>query len=309
MNCLLLRIFSNRTPLFIVAFLIFHLSYSFCAEHVFIVVIDGVRYSESFGSEGKYIPHMWNELRPQGTIFTNFRNDGTTTTCPGHASMLTGVWQKIANDGTEPFHDPTIFELFRKQKGMREHSCFVVSGKAKLHVLTHSADATLGAKYQAALAVDDSGDNIRTWQKLSSVMDQYHPHVVIINFAETDLLGHAGAWSRYLTALREIDSIIGLLWKRIQSDSVYKNTTTMFVTNDHGRHDDQHGGFKNHGDSCEGCRHIMLLAIGPHFSAGKIIDDKTYQIDIAPTAAELLGIKIPTVQGRTLLRRRDVEEK
>ena len=74
------------------------------------------------------------------------------------------------------------------------------------------------------------------------------------------------------------------------------------MTNDHGRHEDAHGGFKNHGDSCEGCRHIMLLAIGPRFTPGVEIKEPAYQIDIAPTAAEILGIAFPSVEGKNLLR-------
>src|SRR5208282_383560 len=96
-------------------------------------------------------------------------------------------------------------------------------------------------------------------------------------------------------------NIVGLLWKKIQSDSVYKNTTTLFVTNDHGRHDDQHGGFRDHGDACEGCRHIMLLALGPKFKKNTVVADTTLQVDLAPTAAYLLGITMPMVQGKNML--------
>jgi arylsulfatase A-like enzyme len=133
-------------------------------------------------------------------------------------------------------------------------------------------------------------------------MKDSHPHAVIVNCAETDILGHANKWEQYLSAIREVDSLIWVLWKYIQSDSIYKNTTTLFVTNDHGRHDNEHGGFKSHGDSCEGCRHIMLLALGPQFKRGAEIMEAACQIDIAPTAAELLDITFPTVPGRSLLR-------
>ena len=74
----------------------------------------------------------------------------------------------------------------------------------------------------------------------------------------------------------------------------------MFVTNDHGRHDDAHGGFTNHGDDCEGCEHIMLLAIGRNVTAGVENSDLHYQIDIAPTVGDLLGFSTPEAVGISL---------
>jgi membrane-anchored protein YejM (alkaline phosphatase superfamily) len=280
------------------------LSTTWCSAHnVFIVVIDGVRYTESFGAKAKYMPHVWNDLRPQGTIYTHFRNEGKTLTNPGHAAMLTGNWQNIANDGSEEFQDPSLFELFRKQTGLPEQSCFVIAGKEKLHILTHSSDTSYGSRYMASFKTNKSGKNIDTWKTLDSVMTEFHPRAVMVNFAETDIIGHEGKWKPYLGAIREVDSLLWVLWNAIQSDSVYKNTTTLFVTNDHGRHDDQHGGFRSHGDSCEGCRHIMLLALGPKFKRGAKVSGVATQVDIAPTSAEILGIEFPKVSGKSLVRR------
>jgi len=41
-----------------------------------------------------------NEMRPMGTIYTSFYIDGQTLTSPGHASILTGTWQNIGEDGS-----------------------------------------------------------------------------------------------------------------------------------------------------------------------------------------------------------------
>src|SRR5258707_6359775 len=270
------------------------------AQNVFIIVIDGVRYSESLGGEGKYMPHLWNDLRPIGTIYTRFRNEGKTLTNPGHSAILTGKWQNIKNDGSDEFSDPTVFELFRKQTGLPEQSCFVIAGKEKLHILTHGTDPSYGKKYAAMFKANSSGKNIDTWNNLKSVMSEFHPRAVIVNFAETDIIGHKGNWEGYLGAIREVDSLLSALWNAIQSDSVYKNTTTLFVTNDHGRHDDQHGGFKDHGDSCEGCRHIMLVALGPMFKEGAEVSGLATQVDLAPTSAGILGIDFPKVLGKRL---------
>jgi len=271
------------------------------SQHVIIIVLDGVRYQESFGAQSQYIPHIWNDLRPQGTIFTNFRNNGRTITCPGHATILTGKWQDIPNDGSKRPPDPTIFEYYRHQTGKPPQSCYVVSGKKKLQMLTYGLDSKYGGKYGGAFVSNDEKVNIPTYRHLREVLVERHPSLVIVNFAETDARAHDGDWSGYLHAIHDADSVISDLWSFLQSDSVYRNTTNLFVTNDHGRHDDGHGGFKDHGDSCEGCRHIMLLAIGPGFTPGSIIDKPSSQVDIFPTVAAIMGLKVPPLEGKSLL--------
>jgi hypothetical protein len=134
-----------------------------------------------------------------------------------------------------------------------------------------------------------------------TVMGGHHPQIVIINFPDVDYAGHAADWYRYLNAIRTVDSLVYLLWQFIQSDPHYKDNTTLFITNDHGRHDDGHGGFRNHGDGCEGCRHILLLAVGRGFPAGRVVATTRTQIDIAPTVGELLSFPVPYAEGTSLL--------
>ena len=268
-------------------------------SHVIIAVIDGARYSETFGAEGKYIPVIWNELRPQGTLFTRAYNAGITKTCPGHSALLTGNWEDIPNDGSKRPKGVTLFECFRKETGEPASSCSVVSGKKKLNILTHGLDYWYGEPYQASY-VQAPDTDAAVWRDVERVMDARHPRIMIINFPSVDLRGHDGAWDRYVAAIRSADSIVGLLWKKISTDPVYAGSTTLFVTDDHGRHDDAHGGFRDHGDGCGGCRHIMLLALGRDVRAGAVIADPVLQVDVAATAAELMGIEMPVITGKPL---------
>ena len=110
---------NNRIAVF-VAVGILLLQYFALAQNVVIVVIDGARYTETFGADSLYIPHIWTQLRPLGTIWTNFRNNGITKTDPGHASIATGTWQFIDNKGVIRPTQPTMFEYFRKESGASE---------------------------------------------------------------------------------------------------------------------------------------------------------------------------------------------
>jgi len=75
----------------------------------------------------------------------------------------------------------------------------------------------------------------------------------------------------------------------------------MFVSSDHGRHDDAHGGFQHHGCSCEGCRHIIGLGIGPGFRKGAVVDGCVGQTDVRAAAAELLSIPLPISDAKKIL--------
>jgi arylsulfatase A-like enzyme len=82
---------------------------------------------------------------------------------------------------------------------------------------------------------------------------------------------------------------------------VYRNKTTLFITNDHGRHlDGVKNGFVNHGDNCEGCRRIYLVAIGPDFKANTVVKHPYELIDISKTIAHMLNFSIPTSEGKVI---------
>ena len=264
------------------------------AQNVIIVIIDGARYTETFGGGNTYIPHIFDDMRPNGYLYTNFRisNEGRTKTNPGHASILTGTWQQIANDGSERPTNPTVFEYFRKEFGASITESYIVGGKSKLTALSYSTDPFYGSFYKASTSCETLTDN-EVYDNLVSIMDKYHPRLIMVNFADTDRAGHDDNWSNYLEVLTNADELVYKLWQKIENDDFYKNTTTLFVTNDHGRHDDQHGGFKSHGDDCEGCEHIMLLAMGRNVTKGGENNDIHYQIDLCPTIGNLMGFDTP----------------
>ncbi|MFQ5605183.1 MAG: T9SS type A sorting domain-containing protein [bacterium] len=268
-------------------------------ENVFIAVIDGARYTETFGdSAHQYIPKIWNELRPLGTIYTSFYIDGQTKTNPGHASVLTGTWQNIDNIGLQRPNKPTLFEYFRKQKNTSPTENFVVLGKTKLNIISNSNHPEYGSAYRASVKTSSlQYDDNQTLENIKSVINDYHPRLVITNLAETDNKGHAGTWGGYVNAIKKVDNLIFELWNIIQTDSLYRNKTTLFVTNDHGRHSFD---FTSHGDQCEGCRHIMLLVVGPDTPAGVVDANERKQIDIAPTVGHLLKIATPYSAGNVL---------
>jgi phosphopentomutase len=136
---------------------------------------------------------------------------------------------------------------------------------------------------------------------VQDILTRDHPRYVLINLKEPDFSGHAKDWDGYLAGLKASDSIAWALWQFLESDSFYAGRTAYFVTSDHGRHlDGIKDGFVSHGDDCEGCRRMILFAAGPDFLKGVIVETAREQIDLAVTAARLLGLRLPGSLGKIL---------
>jgi hypothetical protein len=194
---------------------------------------------------------------------------------------------------------PTFFEYFRQSLALPESLTLVVAGKDKLNICSYSIHAEHGASYGAREDVGFDSD-VETFQALLSDLEADHPRLVLVNLSEVDWEGHSGIWSNYINAIQTADSLVWELWNFLQSDPFYAGKTYLFVTNDHGRHDDAHGGFQHHGDDCEGCRHIMLLTLGPKVRRDFTAVGEYTQIDLCPTIGSLLDFDAPLADGNVM---------
>jgi len=272
-------------------------------EKIMIVIIDGARYTETFGDPThSYTPEMWN-LSTQGTIVDNFTNDGITKTFRAIPALWCGAWTDVTDttfQGSETQYAqlPSIFEYYRKQKNMPKEECFYIL-KYISNLWLPSFDPGYGPDYWPEFhSVGSTDEDVAT--EVQWVMDNHHPHFMLVYLADVDHAGHSGNWTEYTTAIRTADSIAGVLWQQLQSDPFYKDSTTLIVTNDHGRHDDQHGGFRHHGCGCEGCRHIQFLAVGPPIKKDFVSYTNRSIPDMAVTASSLLGINPEKATGNIM---------
>jgi hypothetical protein len=279
--------------------------HSHVAKNAIIVVMDGVRCSEFLcDARHEQVPRIARELMPIGTAYTSFWNDGWTETNPGHASLVTGFHERIDNFGRELPAHPTIFQLFRKATGAGPGAAWVVASKEKLAVLADSADAAWKGRDTASFDHFTGGphpgyrDDADTIARAREILVRDHPRLALVNLSAPDGAGHAGDWQAYLAAVRATDERVAGLRALLQADPAYAGRTALFVTDDHGRHCG--AGFANHGDGCECCRHIGLVAEGPDFPKGKVVDARHEQTDIPVTIAHLLGFAIPGAEGRVL---------
>lgn len=134
------------------------------------------------------------------------------------------------------------------------------------------------------------------------LLDEMSPDILLVNFGGIDV-AHQGYWSKYVKAIGNADRQVAALWDHLQSLPAYRDQTTMFVVPDHGRSADGMGvnGFQHHNGGDEACRRVGMLVMGPETPKNKVVSDKpVYHVDVAHTAAKLLGFTLPATTGTPL---------
>ena len=275
----------------------------YAADKIMIVILDGARYSETFGDPMRsYIPNM-NALSDSGTIVDTFLNDSLTYTAGAIPALWCGSWTEVrdtlyAGVQTKYARKPTIFEYYRRQLDQPAEQCVYVL-KYLPSLWLQSFTTEYGPEYWPYYHSEGRNDrDVATQTKW--VMDTYHPKFLWIYLADVDGAGHSADWNRYLATIQRADSIVGVLWDALQADPFYKDATNLFVTNDHGRHDDAHGGFSGHGNGCDGCRHIQFLAVGPDIKMNFVSTKPRRIPDLTVTAGQLLGFTPERSSGEVM---------
>ena len=277
-------------------------------KNVVILVIDGPRYSETWGSTTRsLIPVLNRKLAPLGVVSTTFFNLGETFTNPGHTAITTGNYQKMRNNGTELPDFPSIFQHWSHKYSKEKDAAYIIASKDKLEILADTNEAAWKGEYRPATdcGKDGLGNGYRsdaiTYRNTFEILSEKHPGLVLINLKSPDSFGHANDWENYLSAISNSDRFLGELWDFLQNDPFYSQKTTLFMTNDHGRHGDgNQNGFVSHGDGCPECRHLNFLAIGPDFKKNEVLAIERSQIDIPATVAELLHFEMPFGKGEVM---------
>jgi hypothetical protein len=286
-----------------------NLQSNYKTKYVYVLVIDGPRYSETYGEPAcKYSPLLCDSLKHEGAFYANFKNNGSTYTVPGHTAIVTGSYQRISNSGTALPKQPNIFQYYLQSSGKDATAAYVVASKGKLDVLVNTSHKKWNNQFVASTYCGPNGNGLgygrddKTFAKTTELVQSDNPpQLMLINLLAVDVYGHANNWNKYLEAITQTDLYAAQLWQMIQASPVLRNQTTLLITNDHGRHlDGVRSGFVNHGCRCEGCRHISLLVLGPDTPKGIVVMEEAQMTDISKTIAEIMHFEMPTSKGEFL---------
>jgi hypothetical protein len=331
----------------------------------------GVRYSETFGSEGlRNIPRL-AEMRPEGFFFRACVNAGVLSHFNSTASILTGNWQRVDDFGFQSPTGPTVFEFFRKGAKASPQDAWIIATNKSFAAMGASGSSSWGAPFGANVvlpkqllleAVQEvvrarpgggvanrdnvlrqlqeilsegyeglgwtvfkggrqldehlratltrslveyingpeaptSGDEL-TFFMTREVMREFAPRLILVNFWDMDV-AHWGSYSLYLQAVSKTDRLTGMLWDEVQTNPRYRGKTTLLILPELGRDGDVNAanGFLNHRSGDASCRNMWMLAMGEGIRAGET-ERPIQHIDVAPTAASLLGIGASGMAGR-----------
>ena len=110
----------------------------------------GVRYEDSLAPSGWVnIPHLANELVPQGLVYPVARYDGITGHFNSTGALVTGCRQEVDAYGSEAPVTPTIFELFRKQHNLPPEEAWVIATNKSFSLMGGSKLRDYGDPYSA----------------------------------------------------------------------------------------------------------------------------------------------------------------
>lgn len=121
---------------------------------------------------------------------------------------------------------------------------------------------------------------------------KHSPRLLYVAYGETDDFAHDGRYDQYLNSAHQTDAFIADLWAWVQSNELYRDTTTLIVTTDHGRGTSPIDAWKDHGTEVAGSNQIWFAAIGPDTAPRGEIGTAAqyYQNQFARTVARLLGV-------------------
>jgi 2,3-bisphosphoglycerate-independent phosphoglycerate mutase len=122
--------------------------------------------------------------------------------------------------------------------------------------------------------------------------DEDHPRFAVINFANSDMVGHTGVIPAAVTAVEFVDGCLGDLVA-----TVHRSGGVCIITADHGNSDEM---LNPDGtpQTAHSLNPVPLVVTSPAATLGR----EGILADVAPTALELLGIEQPAAMtGRSLL--------
>ena len=245
------------------------------SRRVIVVIIDGLRLRDSYG-------YPWLDSLRRIGIDAAALSHYPTYSRPNHVTILTGVpptWSGVRNNA---YSAPVrIDSLMDRANAAGLDSAYVADVGFGAAFMFHS-------DWTAAHYVPWPGGFAKA---AHLVLEQDYPLVVLLPGA-VDVAGHAygGASPEYRAAAAQVDRDLSAAF-----DAVDLTRDTVIVTADHG-HTDAGG----HGGTEPDVLEVPLVMAGAGIRPGAVLG-WSHLIDVAPTAAALLGLPAPGhALGQTL---------
>ena len=213
-----------------------------------------------------------------------------SVTLPCHMSMFHSVPPQRHGITTNTYTPPVrpINGLFEQVRAAGK-SAAMFYGWEPLKDISRPG-SLVHASYINAYA-DEHTDGILTSRAMECI-EKYRPDFVFLYMVETDEKGgHDSGWMTptYLQYIHDAIENVKQVWEACGDEY------TILVTADHGGHD------RSHGSDLPEDMTVPQFYLGKEFEAGKAITNVSL-LDLAPTAARILGVDIPREwEGKSLI--------
>jgi 2,3-bisphosphoglycerate-independent phosphoglycerate mutase len=133
-------------------------------------------------------------------------------------------------------------------------------------------------------------------EKAVELINEKKYDVMILNFANCDMVGHTGVMEAAMKSVATVDECVGKV-----VEAVLANGGRAFVTADHGNADQMVDPENGEPFTAHTTNPVPFIAIGPEM-IGKSLREGGRLADIAPTMLDSMGLEIPAeMTGKSLL--------
>jgi len=266
-------------------------------KKVVLIGIDGCRYDAIEYSQAKYLKELARDgaVSAQCDVLGERKTGADTSTGPGWSSVLTGVWadKHRVFDNTFKKHNigdyPTFLARYTDARPNAKVAAFVTWAQFRDHVFGRTAGCEYlvdGDKFGYELADRVVGD------AAARSLANTDLDAAFVYFGNTDSAGHGYGFHpkspKYTNAIEAVDQYVGRVLKAVRSRQNYaREDWLVIVCTDHG------GKGRGHslGEKEPEIRTGFLILHGPSVAKGAITG-KTFNVDVAVTALEHLGVPV-----------------
>jgi 2,3-bisphosphoglycerate-independent phosphoglycerate mutase len=134
-------------------------------------------------------------------------------------------------------------------------------------------------------------------EALIQAIQQHRYDLIVVNYANTDMVGHTGNLAAAQKAVEAVDLCLSRL-----GNAVTEAGGTMLVTADHGNAEQMWDATSNLPHTAHTCNLVPVVLVNPPVAI-KALDSGALS-DVAPTILELMGLTQPqAMTGRSLIKR------
>jgi hypothetical protein len=269
------------------------------------------------------MPFLWSVIRKEGQIYGNrekgsdaFVTNGMNFSYPGYNETLCGFADpRISSNNKFMNPNATVFEWLKKKASF--HGDIAAFGAWDLFPYIFNAERAgflVNAGYEPLTSISGArvellnllkAETPRVWDDepfdpipfytAMEYLKERKPRILYLSLGETDDWAHAGNYKEYLNAAHRADDYVRVLWETVQSIPEYRGSTTLIFSPDHGRGNDQHNKWKDHGAKDPDSKYIWMAFLGPDTAplGERAHTEPVTQNQIAATLAALLGEDYP----------------